>query len=144
MKNLNIAINASLDPFVAGGVHLAIRSLIDNLPLNKRDMDIRLLSPPSTAEKWKSFINRKIDICEWPYELQWYREDHSHLLNDVISDCNTKSNDNILTQNEINVVHFPNQLYFRTTVPFIYEPWDLQHEVHPNFFSSMKWYPSIT
>lgn len=34
------------------------------------------------------------------------------------------------------VVHFPTQMAFRTAVPSIYQPWDLQHLHYPEFFSA--------
>lgn len=32
-------------------------------------------------------------------------------------------------------IHFPYALRFETRLPFLYEPWDLQHRHHPQFFS---------
>jgi glycosyltransferase involved in cell wall biosynthesis len=36
----------------------------------------------------------------------------------------------------VEVVHFPYQRYFETNLPFIFEPWDLQHEHCPENFSA--------
>jgi glycosyltransferase involved in cell wall biosynthesis len=36
----------------------------------------------------------------------------------------------------VEVLHFPYQRYFETDLPFIFEPWDLQHEHYPENFSA--------
>lgn len=37
---------------------------------------------------------------------------------------------------QADVVHFPYQLAFVTSIPSIYQPWDLQHIHHPEFFTA--------
>jgi glycosyltransferase involved in cell wall biosynthesis len=41
-----------------------------------------------------------------------------------------------LRERGVKVVHFPYQRYFPTDIPFIFEPWDLQHIHLPEFFSA--------
>jgi glycosyltransferase involved in cell wall biosynthesis len=36
----------------------------------------------------------------------------------------------------VDVVHFPHPLAFETELPFVYQPYDLQHLHHPEFFTS--------
>lgn len=36
------------------------------------------------------------------------------------------------------VIHFPYQRYLRTSVPSIFEPWDLQHRHLPEFFTTVE------
>lgn len=43
--------------------------------------------------------------------------------------------DATLRSRGVSVVHFPYQQYFRTSLPSIYEPWDLQHRHLPQLFS---------
>lgn len=38
----------------------------------------------------------------------------------------------------VEVVHFPYQRYFETDLPFIFEPWDLQHIHYPENFSDQE------
>ncbi len=44
--------------------------------------------------------------------------------------------DGFLEDQGFHVVHFPTQVAYRTSVPSIYQPWDLQHVHHPEFFST--------
>jgi len=47
--------------------------------------------------------------------------------------------DPILRAQGVSIVHFPYAQYFETTLPYIYEPWDLQHCHYPEFFSKKEW-----
>jgi glycosyltransferase involved in cell wall biosynthesis len=38
----------------------------------------------------------------------------------------------------VQAVHFPYQRHFATTLPSIFEPWDLQHRHYPEFFSEAE------
>ena len=44
--------------------------------------------------------------------------------------------DGFLAEQGFNVVHFPTQVAYRTSIPSIYQPWDLQHLHHPEFFTA--------
>src|SRR5204862_809996 len=37
------------------------------------------------------------------------------------------------------VLHFPYPIWFGTSLPFLYEPWDLQHRHHPELFHPAEW-----
>jgi glycosyltransferase involved in cell wall biosynthesis len=41
----------------------------------------------------------------------------------------------------VSVLHFPFPQWFRTSIPFLYEPWDLQHRHYPGYFlpEEVKW-----
>ena len=41
-----------------------------------------------------------------------------------------------LIERGVQLVHFPYQRYFPTSLPTIFEPWDLQHRHYPEFFTS--------
>jgi glycosyltransferase involved in cell wall biosynthesis len=41
----------------------------------------------------------------------------------------------VLIEMGAQVVHFPYQSHFQTTLPSIFEPWDLQHRHYPEFFT---------
>lgn len=43
--------------------------------------------------------------------------------------------DGIVEAGHYDVVHFPTQIGYLTSVPSIYQPWDLQHIHYPSFFS---------
>lgn len=44
--------------------------------------------------------------------------------------------DGFLESLHCDVVHFPSQIACLTNVPSIYQPWDLQHRHHPEFFTA--------
>jgi glycosyltransferase involved in cell wall biosynthesis len=44
-----------------------------------------------------------------------------------------------LRDREASVVHFPYPIWFETGLPFLYEPWDLQHRHHPDLFDPAEW-----
>ena len=44
--------------------------------------------------------------------------------------------DGFLEEQGFDLIHFPTQVAYRTSVPSIYQPWDLQHVHHPEFFST--------
>ena len=43
-----------------------------------------------------------------------------------------------LIERGVQLVHFPYQRYFPTSLPTIFEPWDLQHRHYPEFFTSLE------
>jgi len=43
-----------------------------------------------------------------------------------------------LIERGVQLVHFPYQRYFPTSLPTIFEPWDLQHRHYPEFFTSWE------
>lgn len=45
------------------------------------------------------------------------------------------ASDGYLESEGFDVVHFPTQMAFLTSIPSIYQPWDLQHLHYPQFFS---------
>jgi glycosyltransferase involved in cell wall biosynthesis len=44
--------------------------------------------------------------------------------------------DGYVESHGFDVVHFPTQVGYLTALPTIYQPWDLQHLHHPNFFAA--------
>ncbi len=44
--------------------------------------------------------------------------------------------DGFVENHGFDVVHFPTQIGYLTALPTIYQPWDLQHLHHPEFFSA--------
>jgi glycosyltransferase involved in cell wall biosynthesis len=47
--------------------------------------------------------------------------------------------DGSLESEGFDVVHFPTQMAFLTSIPSIYQPWDLQHLHYPQFFSEEEY-----
>ena len=50
-----------------------------------------------------------------------------------------RQTDAFLRARGADVVHFAYPIRFGTALPFLYEPWDLQHRHHPVFFSLAEW-----
>ncbi len=44
--------------------------------------------------------------------------------------------DGFVEQQGFDLIHFPSQVAYRTRLPSIYQPWDLQHLHYPEFFSA--------
>lgn len=139
---LHVAINAALDPGAAGGVQTNLLALVDTLPRCMDGISSTLLIPSSIRGAWRARANAGIDIAEWPHQLTWYREPARQSvaqrlkgkLKPPLSWTRLK-HDRELRALGIDVVHFPYQLAFATSFPFIYEPWDFQHVHLPEFFS---------
>lgn len=62
-----------------------------------------------------------------PIRWLWRKVRHGHLR--------VPSSDGMVEAGAFDVVHFPTQLGYLTSLPTIYQPWDLQHLHHPGFFS---------
>jgi glycosyltransferase involved in cell wall biosynthesis len=50
--------------------------------------------------------------------------------------ANVPVSDGYVESHDFDVVHFPTQIGYRTALPTIYQPWDLQHLHHPEFFAA--------
>ena len=46
--------------------------------------------------------------------------------------------DGYVESRQFDVVHFPTQMGYLTGLPTIYQPWDLQHLHHPQFFTPFE------
>jgi glycosyltransferase involved in cell wall biosynthesis len=165
-QSLTIAINAQIDPGRAGGVETALNGLVAHLAGQAKDERLVLLSTPRFQSAIAELAAHRYDVVSWPYPqkvypavrrltprwqewqsragplgvgvdaLHWGRWQSRRLL---ARRPDPRKADAFLRARGAAVVHFPYPTRFTTSVPFLYEPWDLQHRHHPEFFEPAEW-----
>ena len=155
-KPLRVGINAKLISGHSGGVEQAIIGLATGLS-GLRDGDERysFLTIPGHDDWLQPYISGPCDIVHpsglrAAYSLprrtvELVRQHQPGLVRlmrqarDYLSSprqfSHTTTSGGTLEALGARLIHFPYQTAFRTTVPTLYQPWDLQHEHLPEFFS---------
>jgi glycosyltransferase involved in cell wall biosynthesis len=136
---VSVAVQAALDPRATGGVQANLLSLVRNMAEDPH-VNLRLFVPPSIEDAWREAGGPRIAVSRWAVPVAWYRPSPStsswirwlSALRRLPDGFGSK--DRALKQHGCNVVHFPYQLAFDTSLPSIYEPWDLQHVHLPHLF----------
>ena len=163
---LTVAINAQIDPDRAGGVETALNGLVAHLAEQSADERFLLLSTSRFQASLERLAGDAYDVVTWPYPQKaypavrrltprWQRwrtqagplgfgVDGLHWgwwqtrrLTTRKPDPNKA--DAFLAAHGASVIHFAYPTRFGTSVPFLYEPWDLQHRHHPEFFEPAEW-----
>lgn len=139
-----IAVNANLDPNAAGGVQTNLLAHVRGLLAHPTGCRIHLIGTSAPLKAWRQITSDRMDQSIWPFPLNWYipeAEKTKRLSTSALdwyarpADDRRQKIDRELDALNIDVVHFAHQVYFETSRPCIYEPWDLQHEHFPDFFS---------
>lgn len=159
MKSINIAINAQVNPQSLGGVESNLFSLLRSLDQTEATIDYTILGLPQYQQSLSDFLGNRhrFSVCpitqkayvdplqltgKWgilrrflpgilfKYTYQFYGK-----LRAVLNPQTPAKADQFLRLLGIDVVHFPYSQYFETTLPHLYEPWDLQHRHYPDFFA---------
>lgn len=149
---MRVVINASLIPGETGGVEQATSSLIASLGrlTDGDDEYVALVDPRApgwldrcaggntrivvrsatvTATRRRvAAVTRKVPQVHWAL----YRARQQFRPTGVLAPL-----DPLVESLRPDVVHFPYQTFHATTAPSIFNPWDLQHEHHPEFFSTL-------
>lgn len=163
---LTVAINAQVNPANAGGVESALQGLItylSELPLEERYL---LLSTVKYAPSLEKLAAGKLQVVPWPFPQKAYAPYRSmtrrwsrwqtragalgpgvdalhwswwHVRRAMARNPNARQSDQFLKSRGVSVVHFAYGVRFGTTLPFLYEPWDLQHRHYPEFFKPGEW-----
>jgi glycosyltransferase involved in cell wall biosynthesis len=130
--------------------------MLSALGATQRTFDLSLLAFPDHADDLRARFPFA-DVLAWPYgQAVKFNESQPHSqsrprggalskLFDLVPKWRPKKRygprsedtaevDGFLRQHEISALHFPASLLFDTNLPFIYEPWDLQHVHYPEFF----------
>ena len=163
---ITVAINAQLDPERAGGVESALNGLIVHLAAQAADERFLLLSTARFQQTLARKAGAAYDVVTWPYPQKAYAPvrrltprwqrwqaqagplgfgiDAAHWAwwqarRLTASTPDPRKADAFLHSRRASVVHFANPVRFGTSVPYIYEPWDLQHRHHPEFFEPAEW-----
>lgn len=153
---MTFAINAFVSPRTAGGVETNLLSLVE--ALRGTGERFVLLVPPRHADEFPKAPN--LEIVPWPYGMPGYAPKRAlgprweklraksgpfkglipyahwayHTVKGTGRAPSASRADALLRKHGVSVVHFPFPLRFETSIPFLYEPWDLQHRHYPEFF----------
>lgn len=156
-----VAINAPISAKMAGGVESNIISLIKQLSKDRSGVLYDILCINKHIHEMMPFLGGNQHAEIWPYvqieysssismngrwgklrrsfrkagravDIAYYLYKNSFLKLKLPT---VKKADKFLKARGISVIHFPNPLFFDTSIPFLYEPWDLQHRHYPEFFS---------
>jgi glycosyltransferase involved in cell wall biosynthesis len=155
-RNPIVAIFGQLLPGSAGGIETNLLQLLAPLAEDNEEYDRQIVIGPGSKSEWiRPYLGRGQDVLAWPSlrselpvtSLASVNKAFSRITKDLIlkvlrrGSLPTFSNSAIsltktLKKAGVEVVHFPYQRYFPTSLPFIFEPWDLQHIHLPDLFSS--------
>lgn len=153
MRNPSVAIFGQLLQGSAGGIETNLLRLLAELAKENGPDDRQYVIGPGGASSWlRSYLGTGQDLLEWQplrYDVacgaaapaavarrikqmlrKLLRREAAKTFTESAVDLTRK-----LKQMNVDVVHFPYQRYFPTTIPFIFEPWDLQHIHLPELFS---------
>jgi glycosyltransferase involved in cell wall biosynthesis len=158
---LAVAINAQIDPSHAGGVESALRALIHHLAVSEGSERYVLLGTARFADALRPLAGRNQLVEPWPFPQRAkfrrmtprWRGLHAragalspavdvahwgwwHARRATTRLPTPKETDAVLRGRGVEVVHFPYPTHFATELPYVYEPWDLQHRHHPDFFTA--------
>ena len=157
---LTVAINAQIDPAHAGGVESALQALIPQLADASTRERYVVLGAVRHADALEPLVGRDQIVVPWPFpnKAKFRRmtprwrglRDRARALGPAVDLAHlgwwharratshqptARETDALLTERGVDVVHFPYPSYFPTRLPYIYEPWDLQHRHNPDFFT---------
>ena len=163
---LTVAINAQIDPDRAGGVETALNGLVTHLAAEAADERFLLLSTARFQASLERLAGDAYDVVTWPYPQKayaavrrltprWQRWQAQAGPLGIGVDALHRAwwqarrltatrpdpvkADAFLAAHGASVIHFAYPTRFGTSVPFLYEPWDLQHRHHPEFFEPAEW-----
>ena len=136
-------------------------SIIDNIGARELGIELDVFSIPKYVEKMRKRVSEKGRAVSFPFKEVGPDEDRlarilsrSGLLRPLIkpiaeryvrltphSESDDRAIDDFLKAQQIDVVHFGYAYNYRTTLPFIYEPHDVQHKTYPEFFTAdeLRW-----
>jgi glycosyltransferase involved in cell wall biosynthesis len=151
---MRIAINAQINPESPGGVESNLFSL-----LRSQNTPLAILAAPEYAQalapwlqpqqqlipflgRQQSYTHPAMLVGQWgklrrrlgPSLVDPAYRTYSAIKTRVTTPSVQKC-DRTLRDLGITAIHFPYSQYFQTDLPFIYEPWDLQHRHYPEFFT---------
>jgi glycosyltransferase involved in cell wall biosynthesis len=160
-RPLVVAINAQIDPETPGGTETNVVSLLRHLGATSASERFVVLAASNGVPGLTPWVQGPHALVRWPFpelgyiplaprwarlriaagELapafdalhRWWRARRG------ASNASARQADPVLRAHGISIVHFPYAVYFDTQLPFLYEPWDLQHRHFPEFFSAAEW-----
>lgn len=95
-------------------------------PFVVSDKQLRLVAPPHAPASSRAWVARRLPLVRSVYQA-------------VAPPVPVPRSDGSLEALEPDIVHFPHQAAFLTSVPSVYQPHDLQHVHLPQFFTRRDW-----
>jgi glycosyltransferase involved in cell wall biosynthesis len=170
---VTVAINAQVNPANPGGAESAIQGLLRHLAAQAGPHErFLVLATSRYAPEMERWVGRGQEVLAWPFPQlayapfrtmtrRWQRAkgragplgfgvDAAHRVwwqaqRRLERPLSAARVDGALRARGVEVVHFPYAVHFPTTLPFVYEPLDLQHRHLPEFFpeGERRWRESI-
>jgi glycosyltransferase involved in cell wall biosynthesis len=155
-KNIKVAIFGQLLPGSAGGIETNLLKLVNSLADHNGNGDQQVIIGPGGATDWlHPYLGQGQSALAWPplrydkyYPSQTLLKRFTSakdtktfihlLLGNMRANKQPQKLDNSLKSLGVEVLHFPYQRYFQTTLPFVFEPWDLQHIHLPELFTQTE------
>jgi glycosyltransferase involved in cell wall biosynthesis len=159
---VTLAINAQICPHAGGGIESNLLSMLRSEFWSDSDIELALLALPVYARELSRETGHRLNVVPWPLGEEVVQTKRSTsvkrgrriqeslgLLRPAFDAAvriyryvrygfpivQTEENiDRILRRLGIHAIHFPTSHLFRTALPFLYEPWDLQFLHFPQFF----------
>lgn len=160
---LTVAINAQVNPANPGGAESAIQGMLTHFAARvSADERFVVLATERYAADFEKLTGHGQRVVAWPFPQvayapfrtmtrRWQRVHRRsgrlgfgvdaahrvwwHALRVLTRPPSAADADRVLRARGVDVVHFPYAVHFPTTLPFIYEPLDLQHRHFPELFS---------
>jgi glycosyltransferase involved in cell wall biosynthesis len=163
---LTVAINAQINPANAGGVESALQGLVSHLARQAPDERLLLLSTVKYAPALERLADGAFQVVPWPFPQKAYTPFRQmtrrwtrwhgragrlapgvdalhwgwwHTRRALTHNPSARQTDVFLRARGASVLHFAYGIRFGTSLPFLYEPWDLQHRHYPEFFVPGEW-----
>ena len=164
---VTVAINAQVNPANPGGAESAIQGMLTSFGQQAGDEErILVLATERYAVDFRRLTGPGQDVVVWPFPQvayapfrtmtrRWQRihrrsgrlgfgVDAAHRIwwharRALTRPPSATQADHVLREHGVDVVHFPYAVHFKTSIPFIYEPLDLQHRHLPELFSPGEW-----
>lgn len=150
-----VAIFGQLLQGSAGGIETNLLKLLAALAVENGPDDRQVVIGPGGESAWiRPYLGNGQEVLEWPpLRCEIPAVAHGNLslaISRVVKDAvrkvlrrgtlsafssSARELTQILMRAGVEVVHFPYQRYFPTSLPYIFEPWDLQHIHLPELFS---------
>lgn len=150
-SGVTVAINAQLLEGSAGGIETNLLQLLRGLSLQNKPGDTQFLIGPGGESAWlKEHTSACQSIIAWQpirYTPVSVKESLINVLRQIqswqrcwfkglnLSRSGIKGLEHELKSKGVELIHFPYQRFYPTSLPFIFEPWDLQHIYLPELFT---------
>jgi glycosyltransferase involved in cell wall biosynthesis len=161
---LTVAINAQVNPANPGGAESAIQGMLTYFGRQAGDGErFLVLATERYAPDFRRLTGPGQDVMVWPFPQvayapfrtmtrRWQRLQRRsgrlgfgvdaahrvwwHARRALTRPPSAAQADRVLRARGVDVVHFPYAVHFQTSIPFVYEPLDLQHRHLPELFSA--------